>query len=266
MGPKVRKSSPTPFYACIYCTHYLVLLLISCAVYGNEQDLGTAIKRSGVPRSQLFITTKVWTVATNVKAAFDASLERLGVDYVDLYLVHWPQIADTPDRLQQIWSEMEAIKESGKAKSIGVSNFLQDHLETILRTARIKPVINQIEYHPYLQHGNLINFCRQHDIATAAYSPLTAITKGRPGPVDDIYMSLANKYGVTESEIALRWIMDQGIVAVTTSTSAPRIQGYMNMLPSFKLTSAEIQEISHLGNQKHFRGFFNDIFSSGDRR
>ncbi|OTB14846.1 hypothetical protein K445DRAFT_12623 [Daldinia sp. EC12] len=240
--------------------------LDAAEAYGNEKGLGIAIRNSGVPRSQLYITTKVWTVATTVKAAFEASLERLGVDYVDLYLVGWPQIADTPDRLQQIWAEVEAIKQSGKAKSIGVSNFLQDHLQTILKTAKIKPAVNQIEYHPYLQHGNLIDFHRQNGIATAAYSPLTAITKARPGPVDGIFASLAKKYGVSDAEIALRWAIDQDIAVVTTSTSEERLYSLRRKLPSFKLTSSEIAEITELGKRKHFRGFFNDIFAPEDRR
>ncbi|KAI1780553.1 aldo/keto reductase [Hypoxylon cercidicola] len=235
-------------------------------VYGNEKDLGIAIKKSGVPRSQLFITTKLWTLSTSVGAAFEASLERLGLDYVDLYLVHWPQIADTPEKLQQVWAEFEAIHASGRAKSIGVSNFLQEHLETIFKTAKTKPVINQVEFHPYLQHGGLVDFHRQHGIATAAYSPLTAITKAQPGPVDDIYAALARKYGVTTSDVALRWVIDQGIVAVTTSNSDQRLQGYLSKIPNFSLTPAEVQEISHLGKQKHYRGFFNDIYGSSDRR
>ncbi|XXG97642.1 hypothetical protein Hte_003949 [Hypoxylon texense] len=242
------------------------LLLTSRAVYGNEKELGIAIKKSGVPRSQLFVTTKVWTISTNVKTAFDASLERLGLDYVDLYLVHWPQIADSPEKLQQVWAEVEEIHASGRARSIGVSNFLQEHLETIFKTAKTKPVINQVEYHPYLQHGNLVEFQRQHGIATAAYAPLTAVTKAQPGPVDDLYVSLARKYGVTGSDVALRWIIDQGIVAVTTSNNEQRLRGYLSKLPNFKLTPAEIQEISHLGSQKHYRGFFNDIYGPNDKR
>lgn len=235
-------------------------------MYGNERGLGVAIRRSGVPRQQFFITTKVWTVATTVKAAFEASLERLGLEYVDLYLVAWPQIADSPARLQQIWAEMEAIRETGRARSIGVSNFLQEDLETILRTAKVRPAINQIEYHAYLQHRSLIDFHRRNDIATAGYSPLTAITKARLGPVDNVYASLARKYGVAESDIALRWVLDQGIVAVTTSSSEGRLQGLMTKLPSFKLTPDEIQEIGERGMQKHFRGYFNDIFADNDRR
>ncbi|KAI2473335.1 NADP-dependent oxidoreductase domain-containing protein [Annulohypoxylon bovei var. microspora] len=235
-------------------------------VYGNEKELGAAIRQSGVPRSQLYITSKVWTVSSSVKAAFDGSLERLGVDYIDLYLINWPQIADKPDRLQQIWSEMEGIKQSGRARSIGVSNFLQEHLEMILRSARIPPAVNQIEYHTYLQHGGLVDFHRQHNIVTAAYSPLAPITKAHPGPVDNILATLARKYGVGEADIAIRWVLDQGIVAVTTSTSDERVQSLRRNLPTFKLTEGEIQEIAYQGKGKHFRGYFNDIYGADDKR
>ncbi|KAI1388383.1 NADP-dependent oxidoreductase domain-containing protein [Hypoxylon trugodes] len=235
-------------------------------VYGNEKQLGQAIRQSGVPRSQLFVTTKVWTVSTTVKAAFDASLDRLGLDYVDLYLVNWPQIATSPDRLQQVWAEMEAIKQSGRARSIGVSNFLQEHLDIILRTARVKPAVNQIEYHAYLQHGNLVNYHRQHGIATAAYATLSPITKAFPGPVDDVCAALARKYGVSEVDIMLRWVLDQGIVAVTTTSNEERLQGLQRKLPTFKLTPSEIQDISEVGKRKHFRGYFNDIYGADDRR
>ncbi|KAI0181889.1 aldehyde reductase 1 [Hypoxylon sp. FL1284] len=235
-------------------------------IYGNEKNLGIAIKQSGVSRSDLFVTTKLWKITTDVKTAFDASLERLGLNYVDLYLVHKPQVADTPGQLQQVWAEVEAIHASGRARSIGVSNFLQPHLETILATAKTKPAVNQIEYHPYLQHGDLLEFHRRHGIATAAYGALTAVTKAAPGPVDDYYAAVARKYGVTEGDVALRWAMDQGVVAVTTSKNEQRLKAYLAKLPSFKLTPAEIQEISRLGAQKHFRGFFNDIYGPEDRR
>ncbi|KAI2617357.1 Aldo/keto reductase [Hypoxylon sp. NC1633] len=234
--------------------------------YGNEKELGIAIKKSGVPRSELFVTTKVWAAPKSVKASFDASLKRLGLDYVDLYLLHWPQIARSPQQLQEFWAEMEAIKESGRAKSIGVSNFLQEHFETILETAKVTPAINQIEFHPYLQRGTLLDFHRQHGIATAAYGPLTPITKASPGPVDDIYVALGRKYGVTDSDIGLRWIIDQGIVAVTTSSNEQRVQGFLKKIPGFKLTPSEVKEISELGKQKHFRAFFNDIYGADDRR
>ena len=118
---------------------------------------------------------------------FNVSLEKIGLDYVDLYLIHGPWFAETDEDLQQRWSELEQIKESGKAKSIGVSNFLQVHLEAILKTAKVKPAINQIEYHPYLQHGDLLDFHKKHNIAVSAYSPLTPVVTAKGGPVDPLY-------------------------------------------------------------------------------
>ncbi|KAK4237650.1 NADP-dependent oxidoreductase domain-containing protein [Achaetomium macrosporum] len=236
--------------------------------YGNEPELGAAIARSGVPRSKLYITTKTsCRPGESIETAFSRSLANLGVDYVDLYLIHSPFWASSPAELQQKWAEMEALKESGRARSIGVSNFLREHLETVLATAKHPPVVNQIEYHPYLQHeGGLVEFCRERGIAVAAYSPLTAVTKAAPGPVDAVYERLAKKYGVTEAEVALRWCLDQGIVTLTTSSNEERLKEWMQRLPLFKLTPKEVEEIAEKGKGKHYRGFWKNKFAEDDRR
>ncbi|KAK3946312.1 NADPH-dependent conjugated polyketone reductase C1 [Diplogelasinospora grovesii] len=235
--------------------------------YGNEEELGAAIKKAGVPRDKLFVTTKTnCKQGESIETAFVRSLEKLGLDYVDLYLIHRPFWAKSPAEQQAKWAEMEAIKESGRAKSIGVSNYLQEHLEPILQTAKHPPVINQIEYHPYLQHGGLLDFHKQHKIAVAAYGPLTAVTKAKPGSCDAIYDQLAKKYGVTEGDIALRWCLDQGIVTLTTSGNEQRLQGYMRKIPSFKLTPKEVEDIAEAGKQKHFRGFYTTNYGPDDRR
>jgi diketogulonate reductase-like aldo/keto reductase len=161
---------------------------------------------------------------------------------------------------------MEAIKSSGRAKSIGVSNYLQEHLEAILETAKIPPAINQIEFHPYLQHGNLLDFQRKNSVAVSAYGPLTAVTKAAPGPVDETYRALAKKYGVTEGDIALRWVLDQEVVVLTTSSNEQRLRGFLTTLPRFKLTPEEVDEISEAGRQKHYRGFWTNKFKPDDRR
>lgn len=242
-------------------------MLIYGVVYGNEEELGAAIKASGVAREKLYVTTKLnGTKKQDVQVAFQTSLDKLGLDYVDLYLIHAPFLADTPKGLQDIWRQLEAIKDSGRAKSIGVSNFLQEDVETLLKTARIPPAINQIGYHPYLQHGNLVDFHRQNNIAVSAYSPLTAVTKAKPGPLDSTYAELAKKYGVTEADIALRWTLDQSIVTITTSANEQRLQGYLQKLPSFKLTPKEVETIAELGKQKHFRQFWNNKFAEDDHR
>ncbi|KAK8026156.1 nadph-dependent alpha-keto amide [Apiospora arundinis] len=236
-------------------------------VYGNEEQLGEAIKEAGVPREKLYVVTKLdGTKKQDIPTAFATSLRKLGLDYVDLYLVHAPYLADTKQELQEVWRQMEAIHATGKARSIGVSNFLQPDLEAVLETAKVPPALNQIEYHPYLQHGSLVDFHRQHHIAVAAYGPLTAAIKAKPGPLDGVYDELAKKYGVTTADVALRWCIDQGIVAITTSSNEQRLQGYLNKMPSFKLTPKEVEHIAEVGKEKHYRGFWNFKFADDDRR
>lgn len=233
-------------------------------MYGNEAELGQAIKEAGVSREKLYVTTKIsGTKVQNTQEAFELSLKKLGLDYVDQYLIHAPYFAKSEADLQAKWADMEAIHASGKAKSIGVSNFLKPDLEAILKTAKIIPAINQIEYHPYLQHGDLVDFHRKHGIATSAYGPLTAVVRAKPGPLDGTYEDLARKYGVTPGEIALRWVIDRGIVALTTSGSEQRLKQYQK-IAQFKLTTKEVEEISEIGLKKHYRGFWKDKFAEDD--
>ncbi|KAK7752267.1 hypothetical protein SLS62_005802 [Diatrype stigma] len=242
---------------------------LDCAEsYKNEAELGKAIRSAGVPRASLFVTTKLRNVkGKTVQEGFAASLRKLGLDYVDLYLLHSPFMADSPEHLQQIWADMEEIKASGRARSIGVSNFLQEHLETILRTAKVPPAINQIEYHPYLQHHDLVPFCRSQRIAVAAYAPLAAVAKApRPGPADPLYAELARKYGVTEGDVALRWVLDQGAVAITTSASEQRLRSYVARLPGFKLTPREVERLAEAGRGTHFRSCWVDRYAPDDTR
>lgn len=242
------------------------VLKLKSIAYGNEAELGQAIKDSGIPRKKLYVTTKIFnTRVKDTETSFAESLKKLQTDYVDLYLIHAPFFAKTAEDLQRKWADMEAIHASGRAKSIGVSNFLQPDLEAILSTAKIVPAVNQIEYHPYLQHGDLVSFHQKHKIATVAYSPLTAITRASPGPLDETYKQLARKYGVGETEIALRWCIDQGIVALTTSGKEQRLRSYLK-ISEFKLTPKEIETISEVGQEKHFRAFLNARFADDDRR
>lgn len=159
---------------------------------------------------------------------------------------------------------MERVKASGKARSIGVSNFSQGHLETILKSATVIPSVNQIEYHPYLQHGNLVPFHESKGIKTMCYSGLVPITRAKGGPLDPLLSALATKYAVDESEILLRWSLDRGCVTITTSGKELRLAGYLRTL-AFQLTPEEIQEISEVGQQKHYRAFWQDKYAADDR-
>ena len=159
---------------------------------------------------------------------------------------------------------MEQVKTDGKAKSIGVSNFLQSHLEAVLSTAKVPPSINQTEFHLYLQRGNLLPFMQSKGIAMQAYGPLTAITKAKPGPCDDILASLAKKYFVSEGEICLRWCLDKGIIAITTSDKEERLSDYLRAT-TFSMTPKEVEDLSQAGQAKHFRAFFKNKFSEEDK-
>jgi len=236
-------------------------------VYKTEPELGLAIKESGADRSKLYVVTKVLPSIEDPEAALKTSLKKLQLDYVDLYLIHAPFFADGGKdevRLQKAWASLEKLKEAGLTKSIGVSNYLPSHLDATLKTAKIVPAINQIEFHPYLQHPELLAYHKKHGIATSAYGPLSAVTKAKPGPIDDFTAALAKKYAVSEGEIALRWCIDQDIVAITTSGKEQRLSDYLRAA-TFKLTPEEVRYIVEKGQEKHYRGFWNHIFKEGDR-
>lgn len=180
------------------------------------------------------------------------------------YLIHAPFFATSEDELQAAWAAMEQVKASGKAWSIGVSNFLQSHLETILKTAEVVPSVNQIEFHPYLQHGDLLKYHESQGIQTASYSGLVPLTRAPGGPLDPFLSALATKYAVSESEILLRWTLDRGCIAITTSGKENRLTSYLRAL-TFKLTPQEVEEISKLGQQKHYRAFWREKFANDDR-
>jgi diketogulonate reductase-like aldo/keto reductase len=233
--------------------------------YGNETGFGAAVKRLGpeLSRDSIFVTTKmIGMPGQDAHASLSASLEKLGLDYVDMYMIHVPFLA--ADDVPRMWSQMEELKVSGKARSIGVSNFTRSHLEALLKHAEVKPAVLQTEYHPYLQHGELLEYCRSQGIALQAYGALGPLRGGRPGPLDETYAALASKYGVSEGEIALRWCLDQGISIVTTSRNDGRLQTCLSKLFTFTLTPDEISQIAEAGKTRHYRAYNNDFIAADD--
>jgi methylglyoxal/glyoxal reductase len=187
-------------------------------IYGNEADVGAGVRASGVPREQLFVTTKLWNEDQGYDRAlraFDASLQRLGLDYVDLYLLHWPVAGKRLDS----WRALERLHDEKRARSIGVSNFLVPHLKELLDAAKHRPAVNQIELTPFLQRRDTTAFCRQHGIIVEAYSPLT---HGRR--LDHpVLADVARRVGRTVAQVLLRWSVQHGNVVLPKSTRPARI-------------------------------------------
>ncbi len=194
-------------------------LIDTASAYKNEESVGNAISKSRLPRRDLFVTTKIWNTAQrlgDIEGSLARSLERLKTDYVDLYLIHWP----VPGCYPGTWKEMEKILESGRALSIGVSNFEIRHLEELKKISGIVPAVNQIECHPLRYPKDLIEYCQANNIQVQAYAPLA-----RGAYLDnDIMCILATKYVKTPAQIGLRWAIQKGISVIPKSSNPQRIQ------------------------------------------
>lgn len=202
----------------------------TAAIYGNEEDVGAGIKASGVPREEIFVTTKLWnTDHKNVRAAFEESLKKLQLDYVDLYLIHWPLDGDFDDKNANIndsfeaYLELQKLKQEGKTKSIGVSNFTQGRLESLLShpEVTIKPVTNQIEAHPLLPQTELYNYLKKNDIYITAYSPLGS--NDSPLFKDKTVLKIAEKNDVEPAQVLVSWAVQRDTIVLPKSVKASRL-------------------------------------------
>ncbi|MFC0219748.1 2,5-diketo-D-gluconate reductase A [Pseudochelatococcus lubricantis] len=214
----------------------------TAAVYGNEREVGEGMRASGVARGDIFLTTKLWNDAQghdNALRAFDASLERLGVDYVDLYLIHWPM--PRLGTYVETWKALIELKNSGRARSIGVSNFNAEHLERIIGETGVVPALNQVELHPHFQQRALRAFHAEHAIATQSWSPLG---QGRL-LADPAIAVVARKHGRTPAQTIIRWHLDNGLIAIPKSVTPARIEENFAVF-DFTLDAEDIAAIGAL--------------------
>jgi len=212
----------------------------TAAIYGNEADVGEGVREGGVPRDRVFVTTKLWNADQGYDTAlraFDASLSRLGLEYVDLYLLHWPVAGKRLDS----WRALEKLHADGRARAIGVSNFLVPHLEELLGRAKVVPSVNQIELSPFLQRRDTVAFCNEHRIVVEAYSPLTH--GKRLG--DPTVASVARQVKRSPAQVLLRWGVQHGLVVLPKSTKAERI-AENGALFDFSLDAASMAKLDAL--------------------
>ncbi len=220
----------------------------TAAAYKNEIVVGRAIKDSGVPREEIFLTTKLWNSERGYDktlAAFQNALVNLGTDYLDLYLIHWPANKKQYDNWKEInadtWRAFEKLFQEGKIKNIGVSNFLPHHLEALMETARILPCINQIEHHPGYMQQKTVDFCKNHDILVEAWSPL-----GRGNVLkNETITGIAEKYGKTPAQICIRWNLQLDLLPLPKSVTPERIKSNFEVF-DFEISEADMERISSL--------------------
>lgn len=217
----------------------------TASLYKNEADVGRAIRKSGIPRESVFVTTKVWNSEQGYDStirSFEASLQRLETDYVDLFLVHWPVVGKYKDT----YRALEHLYEQGRIRAIGVSNFLIHHLEDLMGSCRIKPMVNQVEMHPLLTQKKLLAFCRKEGIQLESWRPLMQ------GRLDvPLLRELAEKYGKTPAQIVLRWHLQLGIVTIPKSVRPERIRENAGLY-DFELEPEDVVRIDALNENHRF--------------
>lgn len=217
-------------------------------MYGNEREVGEAVAKSGIDRDELFITSKLnngFHRPDDAKRAFDETLDKLGSDYVDLFLIHWPLPTRYDGDFVSTWQTLEEFYREGRARSIGVSNFTTKHIGRLLAETDVVPAVNQIEVHPYLTQDELRGYCAEHQIAVEAWSP---IAQGKV--LDDpVLTSIAEKYGKTVAQVVLRWHIERGDIVFPKSTTPERIVENISIF-DFELDGDDVETISSVNKDE----------------
>lgn len=222
-------------------------LIDTAAIYGNEVGVGKAIKASGLPREELFITTKLWNANhayEDALRAFDESLEKLDCGYIDLYLIHWPLPME--GKFTEAWKALEQIYASKRTRAIGVSNFKPHHLDELLKGAEVVPAVNQIELHPFLQQQATRATCAEHSIVVESYSPLMQAGEALNHPV---IANLAQQYGKSPAQVILRWHVQSGFIVIPKSAKPERIQENIALF-DFELSDGDMQAIAGMDREQ----------------
>lgn len=239
-------------------------------IYTTHIEVAHGIKQSGIERSKIWITDKYSpgygtfpAASKNPYESIKTALKELEVDYIDLYLIHAQFFKSELTHgvtIEQAWADLEKAYKDGLVKNIGLSNFDVPHLERILKVATIKPSVLQIEFHAYLynQTPGIIEFAKKHDILVEAYGPLTPIIRASGGPLDPVLKKLSEKYLKNEAQVLLRWVYQQGVLPITTSSSDQRISEALAIF-EFELEQNDVDLITNVGAEHHFRAFFPDF-------
>jgi 2,5-diketo-D-gluconate reductase A len=220
-------------------------LIDTAAAYQNEEGVGKALADSGIPRDELFVTTKLWNAdhgRDNTLRAFDQSLRKLGLDVIDLYLIHWP--VPSKDLYVETWQAIQHIYSEGRARAIGVSNFTQRHLNRLLSETDVVPSVNQVELHPRFPQDELRTFHDQHGIVTEAWSP---IGQGQGLLDDPVITGIAERIGRTPAQVVLRWHVQRGTVVIPKSVTPERIRSNIEVF-DFELAQADMAALTGLGS------------------